>query len=162
MGKMKIGSGGKTKPTVSKPVDAIEPIVATSEKILTVEIPKPVVKDVIVEIPKPIYKVVEVEEVVKKPKIRVDEVTQSVIKPVFTIKQETIVLDQLQKKLDESVSLASSKLNILNSTVVEQNKVNDESIKRIENLTKRVSKLQTAIIVSVICSVLVVISSFVG
>jgi uncharacterized coiled-coil protein SlyX len=156
MGKMKIGSGGETVIVQSAPAQIV-----SEEKVVTVEIPKPVTKDVIVEIPKPVYKIVEVEEVVKKPKIRVDEVTQSVIKPVFTIKQETIILDQLQKKLDESVALASSKLGVLNSTVVEQNMVNDESIKRIEKLSERVNKLQTIVIISAICSVLVALSSLV-
>lgn len=156
MGKMKIGSGGETVVVQSAPAQIV-----SEEKVVTVEIPKPVTKDVIVEIPKPVYKIVEVEEVVKKPKIRVDEVTQSVIKPVFTIKQETIILDQLQKKLDESVALASSKLGVLNSAVVEQNMVNEESIKRIEKLSERVNKLQTIVIISAICSVLVALSSLV-
>ena len=156
MGKMKIGSGGEAVVVQSAPAQIV-----SEEKVVTVEIPKPVTKDVIVEIPKPVYKIVEVEEVVKKPKIRVDEVTQSVIKPVFTIKQETIILDQLQKKLDESVALASSKLGVLNSTVVEQNMVNEESIKRLEKLSERVNKLQTILIISAICSVLVALSSLV-
>lgn len=159
MGKMKIGSAGASEVVAvqSSPTQVI-----SEEKVVTVEIPKPVTKEIIVEIPKPVYKVVEVEEVVKKPKIRVDEVTQSVIKPVFTIKQETIILDQLQKKLDESVALASSKLGVLNSAVVEQNMVNNESVKQIEVLKQKVGKLQIIVIISAVSSVLIALSSLVG
>ena len=156
---MKIGSAGASEVVAvqSSPTQVI-----SEEKVVTVEIPKPVTKEIIVEIPKPVYKVVEVEEVVKKPKIRVDEVTQSVIKPVFTIKQETIILDQLQKKLDESVALASSKLGVLNSAVVEQNMVNNESVKQIEVLKQKVGKLQIIVIISAVSSVLIALSSLVG
>lgn len=141
---MKIGSGGKTNATVNKPIDVTEPIVSASEKILTVEIPKPVIKDVVIEVPKPTYKIVEVEEVVKKPKIRVDEVTQSVIKPVFTIKQETIVLDQLQKKLDESVELALAKLSKLNSATIEKNIETEALTHQLKTLSKELVRVKVA------------------
>lgn len=160
MGKMTIGSSGtpvlETTPEV---------ITVTAERVVerVVEIPKPVTKDVIVEIPKPVYKIVEVEEVVQKPRITVEEVPQVVIKPIFSIKQETIVLDQLQRKLDESVALAGSKLATLNAQVVQQAVDNTELKQEIGNLKLELltSKKHTLICI-VVVGVITALASLLG
>lgn len=163
MGKMKIGSG---EPSQRLEVKSTEiqtvPNVVLQEVEHVVEIPKPVTKDVVVEIPKPVYKIVEVEEVVQKPKIRIDEVQQSVIKPIFTIKQETIILDQLQKKLEETVAIASNKLQVLNVQAAEHVEQNHELQKEVEQLKKEVSSLRLYAVVSVLAGVIAAVASLLG
>ena len=160
MGKMTIGSSGTP---VLEPTPEV--ITVTAERVVerVVEIPKPVTKDVIVEIPKPVYKIVEVEEVVQKPRITVEEVPQVVIKPIFSIKQETIVLDQLQRKLDESVALAGSKLATLNAQVVQQAVDNTELKQEIGNLKLELlaSKKHTLICI-VVVGVITALASLLG
>jgi hypothetical protein len=160
MGKMKIGSSGSyIDETVS------EPVTITSERIVEriIEIPKPVTKDVIVEIPKPVYKVVEVDEVIQKPRITVEEVPQVVIKPIFSIKQETIVLDQLQRKLDESVSLASSKLATLNSQVAQQSIDNTELKNEVSELKQELLLLKKhTLICIIVVGVITTLASLLG
>lgn len=160
MGKMKIGSAGATE-VIAVPQQAMT---ITTEQIVerVVEIPKPVTKEVVVEIPKPVYKIVEVEQVIQKPKIKVEEVQQSVIKPVFTIKQETIVLDQLQKKLDESVSLATSKLSILNACVLEKNIETEELRGELTKVKQELSVLKLCAIASVVTGVVAALASLLG
>lgn len=142
-----------------------EVVTVTSEQIVerVIEIPKPVTKDVIVEIPKPVYKIVEVEEVVQKPRITVEEVPQVVIKPIFSIKQETIVLDQLQRKLDESVALAGSKLATLNAQVVQQSVDNTELKQEVSDLKHELlaSKKHTLICI-VVVGVITALASLLG
>lgn len=160
MGKMKIGSAGATE-VIAVPQQAMT---ITTEQIVerVVEIPKPVTKEVVVEISKPVYKIVEVEQVIQKPKIKVEEVQQSVIKPVFTIKQETIVLDQLQKKLDESVSLATSKLSILNACVLEKNIETEELRGELTKVKQELSVLKLCAIASVVTGVVAALASLLG
>lgn len=157
MAKMRIGSAGSSS-AVEVAAPEISSVVET-ERIVTVEIPKPVTKEVIIEIPKPVYKITEVEQVVQKPKIKVEEVTQTVIKPVFTIKQETIVLDQLQKKVEETVAVASTKLSALNAIILEQNANVEESKKEVESLKDEVKTLKTLVIVSVVSGVVAALAS---
>lgn len=160
MGKMKIGSTGNSD-VVTPPVTAQ---MITTEHIVEriVEIPKPVTKEVVVEIPKPVYKIVEVEQVIQKPKIKVEEVQQSVIKPVFTIKQETIILDQLQKKLEESVAIASNKLQTLNVQAIEQTTGNEQLRKEVSQLKQELSILKLCVISSVVTGVIAAVASLLG
>jgi hypothetical protein len=160
MAKMRIGSAGSSY-AVEVAAQEVSSVVET-ERIITVEIPKPVTKEVIVEIPKPVYKIVEVEQVVQKPKIKVEEVAQTVIKPVFTIKQETIVLDQLQKKVEETVAVASSKLSALNSVVIEQQLSNEAQSKELHETKLEVKALKTLVIVSVVLSAVAALASLLG
>lgn len=163
MGKMTIGSSGT--PVLETTPKNSEVIMVTTERVVeqVVEIPKPVTKDVIVEIPKPVYKIVEVDEVVQKPRITVEEVPQVVIKPIFSIKQETIVLDQLQRKLDESVALAGSKLATLNAQVVQQSVDNTELKQEVSNLKQELlaSKKHTLICIIVV-GVITTLASLLG
>jgi hypothetical protein len=160
MAKMRIGSAGSSS-AVEVAAQEVSSVVET-ERIITVEIPKPVTKEVIVEIPKPVYKIVEVEQVVQKPKIKVEEVAQTVIKPVFTIKQETIVLDQLQKKVEETVAVASSKLSALNAVVIEQQLSNEAQSKELHEAKLEVKALKTLVIVSVVLSAVAALASLLG
>lgn len=160
MGKMKIGSAGA--------VDAIiapqQVVSVTTENVVerVIEIPKPVTKEVVVEIPKPVYKIVEVEQIVQKPKIKVEEVQQSVIKPVFTIKQETIILDQLQKKLDESVAIATNKLQVLNVQAIEQTAGNEQLRTEVKQLKSELVVLKIGIVVSVVVGAIAAVASILG
>lgn len=164
MGKMKIGSGESSQ-RVPQP-QAVEvqtvPNVIIEEVEHIVEIPKPITKEVIVEIPKPSYKIVEVEEVVQKPKIKIEEVQQSVIKPIFTIKQETIILDQLQKKLEETVAIASNKLQVLNIQAVEHVEQNDRLQEEVEQLKKEIDSLKLYVAVSIVAGVIAAVASLLG
>jgi hypothetical protein len=160
MAKMRIGSAGSSS-AVEATASEVTSVVET-ERVVTVEIPKPVTKEVIVEIPKPVYKIVEVEQVVQKPKIKVEEVAQTVIKPVFTIKQESIVLDQLQKKVEETVSVASSKLATLNAIVLEQALNNDEQKQELSQLKVEVKALRTLVVIAVVSSVIATLASVLG
>lgn len=162
MGKMRIGSAGNDMAVASAPVVQSVPQYVETERVIEVEIPKPVTKEVIVEIPKPVYKIVEVEEKVQKPKIKVEEVTQSVIKPVFSIKTETIVLDQMQKKLDESVSLASTKLEKLNSVVVEQSAGTEKLEKEVSSLRAELKSVKTLVVVSALAGLAAALVSLLG
>lgn len=161
MGKMRIGSAGNSEITEVAPVTAQT---VTTEHIVerVIEIPKPVTKDVVVEIPKPVYKIVEVQEVVNKPKIKVEEVQQTVIKPIFTIKQETIILDQLQKKLEESVAIASNKLQVLNVQAIEQTAGNQELREEVKKLKSELSVLKACAVASVLAGVIAAIASLLG
>lgn len=161
MGKMRIGSVGNSEIVTDVPVTTQT---ITTEQIIEriIEIPKPVTKDVVVEIPKPVYKIVEVEQVVQKPKIKVEEVQQSVIKPVFTIKQETIILDQLQKKLEESVSIATNKLQVLNVQAIEQTAGNEELRGEVKQLKSELVVLKLGIIASVIVGAIAAVASILG
>jgi hypothetical protein len=159
MGKMKIGSAGAS-PAIESISEIVQPVAKEVE--VVVEIPKPVTKEVIVEIPKPVYKIVEVEQVVQKPKIKVEEVQQSVIKPVFTIKQETIVLDQMQRKLDETVSLAVNKLNILNAYIVEKNNETEELRGELTKVKQELSVLKLCAIASVVAGIVAALASLLG
>lgn len=166
MGKMRVGSSGAGV-AVSQPnatVEQSEVVTVTTERVVerVVEIPKPVTKEVVVEIPKPVYKIVEVEQVVQKPKIKVEEVQQSVIKPVFTIKQETIILDQLQKKLEESVSIATNKLQVLNVQAIEQTAGNEELRSEVKQLKSELVVLKLGIIASVIVGAIAAVASVLG
>lgn len=162
MGKLTMSSNRPTDTTpVERPQSEVH-LVKEVEVERVIEIPKPVTRDVIVEIPKPVYKIVEVEEVVQKPKIRVEEVQQSVIKPIFTIKQETIILDQMQKKLEESVALASNKLQALNAQVVQQNTGNEELLSEVRKLKSDITVLKFCAIVSVIAGVVAAVTSVLG
>ncbi len=160
MAKMRIGSAGSSS-AVEVAAPEISSVIET-ERIVTVEIPKPVTKEVIIEIPKPVYKITEVEQVVQKPKIKVEEVTQTVIKPVFTIKQESIVLDQLQKKVEETVSVASSKLATLNAIVLEQALNNDEQKQELSQLKVEVKALRTLVVIAVVSSIIATLASVLG
>jgi hypothetical protein len=160
MAKMRIGSAGSSS-AVEVAASEVTSVVET-ERVVTVEIPKPVTKEVIVEIPKPVYKIVEVEQVVQKPKIKVEEVAQTVIKPVFTIKQESIVLDQLQKKVEETVSVASSKLATLNAIVLEQALNNDEQKQELSQLKVEVKALRTFVVIAVVSSIIATLASVLG
>lgn len=157
---MRIGSAGSSS-AVEVAASEVTSVVET-ERVVTVEIPKPVTKEVIVEIPKPVYKIVEVEQVVQKPKIKVEEVAQTVIKPVFTIKQESIVLDQLQKKVEETVSVASSKLATLNAIVLEQALNNDEQKQELSQLKVEVKALRTFVVIAVVSSIIATLASVLG
>lgn len=170
MGKMKLSSTNTSRSTeipeefvvVPEYHEVTVPKYIETEKIITVEVPKPVTKEVLVEIPKPTYKIVEVEETVQKPRIKVEEVTQSVIKPVFSIKTETIVLDQIQKKLDESLSLTSAKLEKLNSFVVQQPTESKVSIEELETLKRELKLIKTLVALSVLSGLAAVVVSLLG
>lgn len=161
MGKMRIGSIGNAEVVTVAPVTAQT---KTTEHVVEriVEIPKPVTKEVIVEIPKPTYKIIEVEQIVQKPKIKVEEVQQTVIKPIFTIKQETIILDQLQKKLEESVAIASNKLQVLNIQSIEQTAGNQELREEVKDLKTELKILKTCVIVSVVVGIVSAVASILG
>ena len=170
MGKMKLGSADSSRSAqgsdettlVPEYREVIVPTYVETPKEIVVEIPKPVTKEVLVEIPKPIYKIVEVEETVQKPRIKVEEVTQSVIKPVFSIKTETIVLDQIQKKLDESLSLTSAKLEKLNSFVVQQPSESKVSIEELAALKRELKLIKTLVALSVLSGLAAVVVSLLG
>jgi hypothetical protein len=142
--------------------EVIVPTYVEKTKEVVVEVPKPVTKEVVVEIPKPVYKIVEVEEKVQKPKIKVEEVTQSVIKPVFTIKTETVVLDQLQKKLDETAALATSKLSALKSVIVQQHDEVETTKKELDSIKQDLKLIKTLAVLSVLSGLTAVLVSLLG
>lgn len=159
MGKMKIGSSGAGS-AIQQPeiaVDVSEPIVSftsieiakpvTKEVEVVVEIPKPVTKEVMVEISKPVYVIKEVEQVIQKPKIKVEEIPQVIVKPVFNVKQELQVLDQLQIKLEESVALAEEKVKKINATTAEQYKQDSRVLSKLEAEAKLIKIALAAVIV---------------
>jgi len=160
MGKMKMGSAGASKTIVSPE----QPKTITIEEVVeqVIKIPKPITKEVIVEIPKPVYKIVEVDEVVQKPKIKVEEVQQTVIKPIFSIKQETIILDQMQKKLEESVAIATNKLQTLNVQSIEQTVGNNELRAEVKHLKTELHVVKICAVVSVVVGIVAAIASILG
>ena len=109
-----------------------------------------------------LYKIVEVDEVVQKPRIKVEEVQQVVIKPIFTIKQETIILDQLQKKLEESVALATSKISVLNACVVEKNVETNELREELIVVKKQINVLKLCTIISAVAGAVAALASILG
>ena len=102
---------------------------------------------------------VEVEEKVQKPKVVIEEVPQVVIKPVFTIKQETVMLDQLQKKLDESLKLAHEKVEEINKLNVDR-MVADA--KTLETLQVEAKALKLGLGLSVLLSAIAALAALFG
>jgi hypothetical protein len=164
MGKMKLGSGVSSNQP--EEIEIVEPdyVIKYVQEVIpkpvfeVVEVPevveKPVIKHVHIDIPMPVYNVVEDPSVIIKPQYIVQDYTETVIKPVFNVKQELQILDRLQDRIESSVQKANAKLDELDSKHIE---IREKSIAKLESELKHIKSMLYLLAFASILSTIVLI-----